>query len=285
MTIMYSSARCVPVVVLALAAASCDVRVGEQGVSVEMVEGRATDEWVRTYTLAPGGQLEIINANGIIEAFPAAGSQVEVRAKRDVRGRSEEAAQALLKQVTIAEEVAPDRVKVETGEPQYNGFRQGISVTYRVSVPPGLTVSLRSQNGGVRLENVDGRFTASSTNGVITGRGVSGSLDASTVNGGINVELASVSGDVRMTTVNGGIRLEARPGLNATLEASAVNGGVMVRDGFPLQFTEREPRRVAGRINNGGSKIVLRTTNGGIVVGAGRGRRAPETIERELQAR
>jgi len=88
-----------------------------------------------------------------------------------------------------------------------------------------------------------------------------------------------------MTTVNGGIRLEARPGLNATLEASAVNGGVMVRDGFPLQFTEREPRRVAGRINNGGSKIVLRTTNGGIVVGAGRGRRAPETIERELQAR
>jgi hypothetical protein len=282
MTLRYPSA-------LLLAAAittGCDVKVGEHGVSLDLVEGKASDEWTRNYTLASGGQLEIVNANGMIEVFPATGPQVEVRVKREVRGRTDEAAQQLLKQVTITDEVTPDRVKVETAEPEERGFRQGVNVAYRVSVPPGLNVAVSSRNGQLRLENVDGRFTIVSTNGPITGRGLSGSIDASTVNGGITLDLASVSADVRIVTVNGPIRLDVRPEVNATLDATVVNGGIALRDGFPLEATERDRLRVAGRINKGGPKIVVQTTNGGIFLGGGRGpgrRGEPEVIRQELR--
>jgi hypothetical protein len=260
------------VILAAAAAAACDVQVSDKGVSVDIAEGKAADEWTRAYTLAKGGRLEIINTDGPIEAFPATGAQVEVRVQREVRSRSDEAARELLKQLAIREEVSPDRVKVEAPEmPQVRGFRQGYRFDYRVSVPPGLTVVLRTQNGPIRLENVDGQFTVNTTNGGINGRGVTGTLDATTVNGGITMELGPVSGDVRLNTVNGGIRLDVRPDLNASLDASAVNGGVIVHDGVPLSGGSRDRQRVTGRINAGGPTLLVQTTNGGVRIGvAGR---------------
>ena len=46
---------------LALASLGCDVKVGEDGLSVDFAGTRATDEWVRSYDIKPGGRLEIIN--------------------------------------------------------------------------------------------------------------------------------------------------------------------------------------------------------------------------------
>lgn len=268
MTIMLVLRR-LALVAMMPALTACDVRVGDKGVSVGIMEGTASDEWTRSYAIAPGGQVEVLNGNGAIEVFPSAGPEVEIRALREARSRSDEAAREMLKQMTVAEDVAPDRVRVETKQPREGGFLERVRVTYRVSVPPGLSVSVRSERGGVRLENVEGRFTAASTNGTINGRGVSGAVDASTVNGAIAIELAEVTGDTRLTTVNGGVRLDIGPGVNAMLEASAVNGGVVIREGFPIETTERERLRVAGRINDGGPTIVVQTTNGGIVLGGG----------------
>jgi hypothetical protein len=282
---MQTELRLVLLAALAASLAACDIQVGEQGLSVEMVEGKASDEWTRSYALAAGGQFEIVNHYGAIDVFPAAGSQVEVRAAREVKSRTDERARELLEQITIDEQVAPGRVRLETNQPRGGGFRERLTVAYRVNVPPGLVVSLRSEDGGLRLENVDGRFTVSSTNGMVTGRGVSGAIDATSVNGGIVMQLRSVTGDSHLTTVNGGIRFDVQPGVNATLEASGVNQGIIVGDGFPLETTERERRRVAGRINKGGPTIILRTTNGGIVIGAGRDRGRPQEIEQEPRTR
>jgi hypothetical protein len=265
--------------------AGCDVRVGENGVSLEVVEGRASDEWTRAYTLPAGGRLEIVNVDGGIEVFPAAGQQAEVRVRREVRGRTDEAARELLKQVAIVEDVSPERVKVETPDVRHlGGFMRGVRIEYRVSIPPGLDVSLKTQNGGVRLENVDARLAVSTTNGAITGRGLTGSVDASIVNGGIIMDLGAVTGDVRLITVNGGVRLTLRPDVKAVLEASAVNGGVVVQEGLPLEASERARLRVAGRLNGGGPKIVVQATNGGVNVGASRGPGQPDRVE-ELRRR
>ncbi len=79
-----------------------------------------------------------------------------------------------------------------------------VSIQYRVTVPAGLATSFRTENGAVRLENIDGRITVASTNGPIVGRGLSGSVDASTVNGGIEIGLTAVNArleDRRRSTV------------------------------------------------------------------------------------
>src|SRR4029078_1373836 len=36
---------------------ACDVKVGKEGVSVDVAHGKATDDWMRTYSLKPGGRL------------------------------------------------------------------------------------------------------------------------------------------------------------------------------------------------------------------------------------
>jgi len=258
---------------LALASAACDVKVGEGGgLSVDFAAGKASDEWVRTYDIKPGGHLDIININGQIEASPATGTQVEVRAIREARAGSEEASRELLKKSEMREEVTPDGVTIETPEGQGRGRgfgRAQLSVRYEVRVPPGLNMLFKTQNGEVRLENVSGaRIEATTTNGGINGRGVSGAVEAQTVNGGITMDLASVTGDSRMTTVNGGVTLSIAPGANANIEATVVNGGIQVRDGFNLSVDEQSRQRVAGRLGTGGPRVVVQTTNGGIRLGA-----------------
>jgi hypothetical protein len=274
------------VVCLAVAVSGCDVKVGEQGgVSIDMARGKATDEWKRSYTIPATGRLEVINVNGLIEAVPATGPQAEVVALREATAVSDEAAREQLAKTEIVETVTSGHVKVELkmlGEGgSIMGRRSRVSVRYQVAVPPGLNVSLRTENGVVRLENVQGKITAASTNGPVFGRGVSGSIDASTVNGGIEMELTSVNGDSKVVTVNGPVTLALGKDVNAQLEASAVNGGVVVHESLRLTADEKSQRRITGRINGGGPLVVVQTTNGGVRVttsegmtrGFGRGRR------------
>jgi hypothetical protein len=257
---------------LALASTACDVKVGEGGdVSVDF-GGKASDEWVRTYDLKPGGHLEIINTNGQIRAAQAAGNQVEVRAIREARAGSEEASRELLQKSEPREQVTSDRVTIETPEAAGGGRGFGsprMRVRYDVRVPAGLNMMLKTQNGEVRIENVDGvRIEASTTNGGITGRSISGAIDAQTVNGGITMDLSTITGDSRIVTVNGGVTLAVAPNVNANLDATVVNGGIQVREGLQFSADEHSRQRVAGRIGSGGPRLVVQTTNGGIRLGA-----------------
>jgi hypothetical protein len=264
---------------LALASVACDVKVGEGGgLSVDLASGKASDEWVRSYTIKPGGHLDIININGQIEASPATGSQVEIRAVREARAGSEVASRELLEKSEMREQVTPDGVTIETPKAQGEGRgfgRPQLSVRYEVRVPPGLNMLFKTQNGEVRLENISGaRIEATTTNGGITGRSVSGAVNAQTVNGGVTMDLASVTGDSRLSTVNGGVTLTVAPGVNANIEATVVNGGIQVRDGFQMAVDEQSRQRVAGRLGSGGPRVVVQTTNGGVRLGA---RGAPGT--------
>jgi hypothetical protein len=268
---------------------ACDIQVSKQGdVAVGVSGGRASDEWQRTYALAKGGRFEIVNINGKIEVAPATGSEVEVLAYREVRARSEEEAQARLARTEMVEDIAPDRVRIEAKPNDQNvsfGPHGRVSIEYRVKVPAGLITSFRTENGPVRVENIDGRITLAATNGTVVGRGLSGSVDASTVNGGIEIGLTAVSGDSKIVTINGPAALILSSEINAELEATAVNGGVTTQDGLPLTVSDRTNRRVTGRLNEGGPRISVQTTNGGVRVGVngdfarGRGMRRPRRAE------
>jgi hypothetical protein len=250
------------VFVLAVAGARCDVSVGEHGFSMDVATGKARDEWTRTYTIAAGGRLEIANVNGVINASPGSGSQVEVRAERIAKASTDEAAQELLKKIEIVEETAADKVRLETKVPKMSWSRSGHEVRYHVKVPKGLIVNFATVNGGVRLENLDNQIVASTTNGGVRGSGLRGPVKASTTNGGVVIEMASVTADIELETTNGGIRLQLPTNAKATLDARCTNGGISVDD-FTLDG-EQTRRRVSGNINGGGPRISVETTNGGI---------------------
>lgn len=249
-----------------LAITGCDIEVGDKGVSVGVAQGKATEEWTRTYTLQPGGRLEIGNVNGAITLEPSTDSQVKVDAVREARASSDEAARKLLADVKMVEDVAPDHVRVEVGGPGADSFsmRRSVSVRYDVHIPSGLVVSAHTQNGGIQVNDVAGTMNVATTNGGITARNLSGGITASTVNGGVLLALDHVRADVDARTVNGGVRIEVPRDVKANVDATVVNGGVSVDDALNLSGGDRGRRHISGALNGGGPKISAQTTNGGV---------------------
>ena len=251
--------------VAATLGAGCDVHVGDNGVSVDVSSGKATDEWSRTYTVTKGGSVEIINVNGPIVVEAATGPQVEIRATRVARAKSDEEAKELLKNVEIKEDVAPGRVAIQTVTRTGMSFgRRSVNVEYRLRVPAGLQVSVKTENGGIGLHDVNGTIAATTTNGGVRGTNLSGAVSAHIVNGGIVMDLARGAGPVELESVNGGIRLDIPTDLNADVEASAVNGGVSADDALKLQTSERARTKLIGKLNRGGPRISATTVNGGV---------------------
>ena len=253
-----------PVVLVSVLAGGCNVQVGENGVSFD-VGGRARDEWTRTYTLPEGGRFEIVNVNGEIEASASAGREVEVRARREARAGTEDEARTLLDSLQMREDVTPTSVRIEAqSRSTEERGRRRFSVTYDLRIPAGLVVSLKTENGGIRLENIDGRITVTSANGGIEGEGLRGSLAAEVVNGGIELGIDAVTGDIALSSVNGGIELALPPDVKASIDATCLNGGIDVDEEFGMAVTENSRRRVSGTLNGGGPTISATTVNGGV---------------------
>ena len=267
---LFGSWKLTAIAIVAAVVSGCDVQVSEKGLSLDLAEGKATDEWKRTYTLAKGGTLEIHNESGRINVVQTANATVDVSARRTVRGAaSDEAAADVLKSMSVVEEVSADRVVIKYTDATFTGpfgHRRGIGAEIDVRVPAGLTLVLQTQSGPVSLLDVNARVRATSTNGGVTARSMSGALEARSVNGPVVADFASVSGEVTLVTVNGSVRLELPQDVDADFEGTAVNGTVTVDEQLPLQATVRERVRVAGRLNDGGPKIVAQTTNGPVRV-------------------
>src|SRR5215470_13813725 len=86
----------------------CDVKVGDNGLSVDVAHGKASDEWKRTYHVTPGGLVDVQNVSGLLIAEPAGGSDIEVVATREVRAASDEAAREVLQKAEMIEQVSPN---------------------------------------------------------------------------------------------------------------------------------------------------------------------------------
>jgi hypothetical protein len=229
------------------------------------LEGRATDVWTRSYTLAEGGELQIVGSNGTIDVEGGSGSTIEVRAERVARAQSDEGAAEIARRVRITEDVAPDKVVLRTEG--LGGIVIGVevAVNYHVTVPPSTRLRLHTANGDVSVASIGGIVVVSTTNGSITGKSLSGGVDARSTNGAISVDLASVSKDaVDLRATNGEIALTLPASADANLEASCRNGSIDIAD-LPLELTgEQNKRRARGRLNAGGTPVEASTTNGDI---------------------
>jgi hypothetical protein len=247
------------VLVALLATAGCDVAL--QGFREE-----ETDTWTRTYPLSAGGRVEVGNTNGFIEVTSGSGETVTVKAVRVARASSKEAAKELLTKVTIREEVSADAVKLTTERPQGGWNRGGIEVRYTLTVPASARVDLQTTNGHIEVTNLASGVKLGTTNGEIEGRNLSGAVKASTTNGSVDLELAKLSGDVEVSTTNGAVSVRVPSDAKATISTRWTNGGVDM-SGLTIEEIEKSRRRFDGRLNGGGSRIDVETTNGSITLG------------------
>ncbi|HEY7444219.1 MAG TPA: hypothetical protein VH701_17445 [Vicinamibacterales bacterium] len=252
----------ISIALVGILSAGCDVSIKDGDVSFDLVSGKAVDESTRTYSIAPEGTIEIENRNGSIEVTSAEGPQLEVVISRQAEARSDEAAQALLKQIEIQEEAGPSRVRLATTAPGDSSTR----VNYTVRAPKSLSTLLKTENGRVVVTGMAGLVQAAGSNGPVVGKGLTGEVRANTINGPVRVELTSVGGDVSLATVNGPVHLALPATAKAHLSARSLNGRV-VTSGLTLEgLDQKSNREMDARLNGGGPRVRLETTNGPIFI-------------------
>jgi hypothetical protein len=227
----------------------------------------ARDEWVRTYKLAGGGEVNITNPRGSVDIQGVDGDMVEVRVERVVHGVTEAAAREILPRLQMVEEATPERVLV-SGE-RLGGIVIGVSVEmhFHVRAPKGATIRARTSGGELNVKDVGGHVVLNGANGALNAEGLAGGIESRWVNGGVNVALASIGSelvDVRVT--NGPLNLRIPAAVNANLSATATNGRIEVKAPKFEALGDQTSRRVRGRLNAGGVPIELTAINGNITV-------------------
>ncbi len=237
-----------------------------------------TKHFRKGFNFIEGSNVSIKSINGSINVDVWEKDSVRVEALIEVKSRSSRDAKEFLDQVEIVVnrmgrnlEIEPDYPKVRGGNSILDWIfgrrRPNVTIRFNVLVPRKVNLDLKSVNGRVVVDGVEGDQKFKTTNGVIDAENLKGSVYARTTNGGIRVEMVGFNrgAQVSISTTNGGIKLSLPDKIQADVEASTVNGGISTD--FPLQVKGKfNSKRINGSINGGGSLIKLRTVNGSIKI-------------------
>ncbi len=219
----------------------------------------------KTLALEPGGLIKLTNYNGSIEVRSWNRSEVHLVAIKRASGNNREQALDRLKDTKVEIDESADRIEIRTRTPKSRGWFEngGASVRYELTVPEVVALDLRSTNGRISIEDIQGRVEAGTTNGKLELSGIRGSFDIGTTNGPIEAELLEHSGtdDVEASTTNGSVRIALPSGIQADLRVSTTNG--RIRTDFPVEVTSRG-RKINDKLNGGGPRIRISTTNGSV---------------------
>ena len=217
---------------------------------------------VRQQTLAPGGTLTVdASPNGGIRV--AGGSRGDILVLARVVATAETESRA--REIAGGIQINATSAHVSANGPGGLGRQEGWHVSYRLLVPAQSSLSLQSTNGGITVENVNGRIEFRTVNGGVKLAGLAGEVSGRSSNGGIDVDLGGstwAGAGVDVQTSNGGVRLRIPEQYSARLEAGTRNGGMHVD--FPITVQGRMNREIATNLGAGGPLIRVRTSNGGI---------------------
>jgi DUF4097 and DUF4098 domain-containing protein YvlB len=237
--------------------------------------GTVTETVDRTVPLPSSRRVVVQNLNGNVEVTSWDGDRVRLVAVKSARAVSDSRARAYLRdlQVQVVEE--DGELLIRTRMPGAEGGLKALitctgvdgHVNYRLQVPRGALVAATTVNGDVEVSRLPSPVRVASTNGSITVLEVRGEVDATSVNGNIQVDMrqAAARKPMELSTVNGSILVYLPAEFRGFVDARTTNGSV--DSDLPLQVQGRRSRsRLLGSLNGGQTKLVLRTTNGSILL-------------------
>jgi hypothetical protein len=217
----------------------------------------------RTAIAAPKGRVSIdAGRNGGISVIGEDADSMVVVALVATSGYTADEALAIARQIRI--EVTPTSVRADG--PQNDDRRQWY-VSFDVVLPRGADVSATTQNGGVRLEGLNGKVDARAVNGPVSVIAMAGDVTGRTQNGPIIAELRGTKWEgagLDLQTTNGPVTLSIASGYNAHVETGTVNGPMAID--FPVTIQGRITRHFSFDVGQGGAPIRAVTTNGPLVV-------------------
>ena len=244
--------------------------------STGWAQTQSGDEWRWTGRLNPDQLLQIKNVNGSIEADGVNGETIEVTAYKSGEDKDQVRVELVNSPegITICAVYPGHGNRCEAGDSYHQEVHDvHAKVEFTLKVPRNLRFEATTVNGKVRAEEL-GRFVRASTvNGNVT-VSTDAWAKASSVNGSVHVRMgrADWDGTLKISTVNGSIELEVPASLNTDVRFSAVNGSL--ESDLPLTISSQSgrwgPKKLEGRIGNGGRELNVNTVNGSLHIRSGR---------------
>ena len=261
---------------LALAAlVAAGSRAGQAGEWRQAAESQCTADHFHSdglTTYAEPREQQLANAsvnyvnpdqNGSIRVHGWDNTDVRVRACIYAMAPSDSEARALASQVMITRGAG---MIEPTGPATHDKSYWGIS--YEVWVPRVSNVDLKTNNGSISVDAVNGQIRFHTQNGSVRLNSVAGDVDGSTTNGSLNIDVNPSQwrgNGLRAQTTNGSVRLNLPDGVSAQVQASTVNGKVSVD--FPVTVSGEIGKTMSFQLGSGGPLIEARTVNGSVHIG------------------
>lgn len=200
----------------------------------------------RTIAVRQGTKLEVESQHGAISVSTWDRSDVRIVAQHDP---------------TIQVEIEQAGSSLNVHAMSRRGKK--VDVSYTVTVPRWMDLSLSAVNGQITVRGVGGRLEASSVKGGVDVRGGTGFVEANSVEGGVTI--TGARGQISANSVNAGVVVTDAQG---TIDASTVNGSVQLRG---IDSRSVEATTVNGTVLYEGTiyrdgRYTLNSHNGGITV-------------------
>jgi putative adhesin len=195
--------------------------------------------------------------------------EILMRARVQTSGPTEAEAKELARQIQIESGGS----KILASGPE-NRKDHWWTVSYEIFVPLHSDLSLKTNNGGISISDVNGRVNFTALNGGVSLKRVGGYVHGGTTNGGLSIELSGDRWDgeaLDVSTTNGGVNMSIPENYSARLETGTVNGRVKVD--FPVTVQGEISRELAVNLGAGGATIKAMTVNGGVSIHRGDGSR------------
>ena len=211
---------------------------------------------------APAGQPLRIEAspNGSINVKGWDGSEVRVRAT--VTAWADTEAEAKAHALAIRLNTTDNKLAATAAD--------NAAVSYEVFVPRRTALALTTQNGSIRLADVQAAITFSAQNGSVSLTDLGGQVTGKAVNGSLSIRLGGrqwEGGGLDVETVNGSIMWEVPADYSAQLLTGTTNGSL--RTTLPQSDPKSHKHEVKTVLGKGGQSIKAITTNGSVVIKQG----------------
>ncbi|HWW61284.1 MAG TPA: DUF4097 family beta strand repeat-containing protein [Thermoanaerobaculia bacterium] len=233
-----------------------------------------TEKIDRTFDVRPGANLSLSNVNGQITIRAWDQPRIHVVAEREAESLDGDAATKVFKELRVEMTPRNGGLDIVTHHPRSSfdffdaifGKSVSAKVTYELTVPRSMNVTVGNMNGRIQVADVTGNFNVETTNGRIELTRCGGSIDASTTNGQINADLVTITKgkSLELETTNGRISLSVPSNLAADVDAGTTNG--RIHTDLPVETRRVDRNTLRGKINGGGTPVRLRTTNGSIEI-------------------
>lgn len=257
------------------------------------------ESFQRSFPMSAGGTLVVENRKGTIHVTGSDTNQVIVNVRKIFEGGSEKERQEWMAETKVSFDNQPNHLNVRVEYPDFDCVfcvNVTIGVELTIAVPRATNIELDGNRPDMAIASIDGDIRISSNRSTIAIKSTDGAIRIETNRGDVRLSDVAIKGRLELTSNRADAVIEAKSiAGNADLETE--RGSIVVRMpatvgvnldyvggrrssfhcDFPVTTNQngaelndvtgrvgRNGARISGALNQGGPRMILRTTRGTI---------------------